>query len=125
MALQAPDFTSNEDVGNGGILHWVVPDTSAFIGDIVWNNASVALTAPDESGGTSAVSSTLGLPEADWRIAMDGWSATTGGSVLARSLSNAFATIEPFYPNIYFPESEATALCSCIMFLYLHDFSHL
>ena len=115
MALQAPDFTSDGDLGNGGVLHWVVPDSSAYVGEIVWNNASVALTSPDEPAESdTTVDATPGLPEADWRIAIDEWSITVGGSALSTELSSSFAIIEPFYPNIYFPESEAKILCSYI-----------
>ena len=113
MALQPPDFTSDGDLGNGGTLHWVVPDPSAYIGEVVWNNASVALTAPDEPAESdTSADVTPELPEADWRIAIDEWSVTGGGSALSRELSSSFAIIEPFYPNIYFPESEAAILCS-------------
>ena len=29
MDLEPPKFTSENDVGNGGVIHWVVPDASA------------------------------------------------------------------------------------------------
>lgn len=110
MALQAPDFTSDDDLGNGGILHWVVPDSSAYVGNVTWSPASVAPTAPDVPSASAGT--TLGVvPESDWTITLDSWAFATENTT---SISQADAPVifEPFYPGIYFPASDASILCT-------------
>lgn len=109
MALQAPDFTSDDDLGNGGVLHWVVPDSSAYVGDVTWSNASVAPTAPDFP--STSAGTTLGVPESDWTITLDSWAFATEDTT---SISQADAPVifDPFYPDIYFPASDASILCT-------------
>ncbi|THH05766.1 hypothetical protein EW145_g4556 [Phellinidium pouzarii] len=117
MALQPPTFTSDDDAGNGGVLHWTLPDSSAYVGDVTWNIANVSSAsadAPASSGGSEPVAnSDLELPESDWAIEMDGWAISTSGTTVSNS-NTSQAIIEPFLPDIYFPQSQAALFYSAI-----------
>lgn len=117
MALQPPTFTSDDDNGNGGILHWVVPDSSAYEGEIAWNDANVAGTAPDTVAGM-ALDNSYALPESDWTIECEGWVASMGSSAVSNSSKNQ-VIVEPYFSSINFPLNQANALCksnrSCSM----------
>lgn len=111
MALQPPTFTSDDDQGNGGVLHWTVPDPTAFEGGISWNTANVSTGSQDVSD-TSA-NTGLELPESDWSIEMDGWAASISGTAVANS-SKTMAIVEPFFSDMFFPSSQAILFCMFI-----------
>lgn len=115
MDLKPPKFTSDSDTGSGGILHWVVPDSSAYQGTVTWATPSVSNQEADVSSGTvdqSGVDANTNftLPESDWTIELDGWAASISGTSVANS-TKVPAIIELYYPDIYFPQSQATLLC--------------
>ncbi|KAH8120729.1 acid protease [Phellopilus nigrolimitatus] len=117
MNLQPPTFTSDDDEGNGGLLHWVVPDSSAYEGPITWNiantsSAAVGTSSTDGVSGTT-LNSGLELPESDWTIELDGWAASISGASVASS-NKSQALIEPFFPDIYFPVSQANIFYSAV-----------
>ena len=117
--LKKPVYTSDNDVGNGGTLHWLQPDKSAYTGNVSWVNPNVAATAPDATfGGSSSVSpngqSTVNVPESDWAVPMSGWTATVGSATIANSSSTS-AVIEPWFPYIIFPYSQANLLCELVL----------
>ncbi|KAL5535064.1 hypothetical protein ACEPAF_3157 [Sanghuangporus sanghuang] len=113
MDLKPPKFTSDNDAGNGGVLHWVVPDSSAHQENVAWSTASVSSTPVNAANDSDNVSTTTAnsgsdfvLPESDWLIEMDGWSASISGAAVSNATSTQ-ALIEPFFPDILFPVSQA------------------
>lgn len=91
MALNAP-FES--DKANGGVLHWLEPDSSFYEGNATFQNV---ISNPNSTS--------------DWVVQMNGWTFSSGG----KSISNAGQTFEtavdPFYNNIYIPQDEAQLIC--------------
>ncbi|THH09422.1 hypothetical protein EW145_g2033 [Phellinidium pouzarii] len=129
MALQPPIFTSDDDTGNGGILHWVVPDSNAYVGNVSWNTADVSSAIVGSPTSSNGVSDTVAntspeLPESDWTIEMDGWTVTTSETIVSNS-SKAQTVVEPFIPDIMFPQGQAdlfyTAIPSAIKLSSLID----
>ncbi|KLO06318.1 acid protease [Schizopora paradoxa] len=106
MALSAPKFDSETSEGNGGHIDWVVPDHSAYTGTVATRNAMVS---SGSSSSTDVVSNSFGLTDNDWVIEMDGWAATLGGASVSNSTS-VQALLEPLFPSIYFPASQANLL---------------
>ena len=108
MALSAPKFDSDTSEGNGGHIDWVVPDHSAYSGQVATRNAMVSTGT---SSSTDVVSNSFGLTDNDWVIEMDGWAATLGGASVSNS-TTVQAVLEPLFPSIYFPASQAKLLCT-------------
>ena len=129
MDLKAPKFTSEDDTGNGGVLHWLVPDTKAYdASNVTWATASVSsdqadagtsnntsTTTPNSNSGSN---SQFVLPESDWTIEIGGWAVSVSGSTAVANATSSQAVVEPFFPNIYFPDSQANLLCKCTLLPY-------
>jgi hypothetical protein len=96
MALNSP---SNSE-GDGGMLHWVLPDASAHSEDVTWKDVQ-SPTSPDISSV---------VPDPDWMVMLDSWSIVSG-ETSASNTSSALAIIEPFYPDIIFPKTAAFMFC--------------
>ena len=118
MDLKPPTFTSDDDAGNGGVLHWVVPDSSAHQTNVAWSTASVSSSPANAGSEGDNVSSTspnsasdFALPESDWLVEMDGWSASISGGTAVSDATSAQALVEPFFTEILFPSSQANLLC--------------
>ena len=81
MALRSPD--DSESATDGGVLHWVVPDSSAHEGAVAQVSAQVSprseVSANDGNNGA------LSLPESDWGIQLDQWAASFDGGSFANS----------------------------------------
>ncbi|EJD04479.1 acid protease [Fomitiporia mediterranea MF3/22] len=117
MDLRSPKFTSDNDQGNGGVLHWLQPDSKAYQGNIAWSTAGVSsgpanVPANQNTGGTSS-NAAFQLPESDWSIQLDGWAASVAGSSIANA-SKTTALIEPFFADIFFPASQANLLYAAV-----------
>ncbi|KAL5534716.1 hypothetical protein ACEPAG_1180 [Sanghuangporus baumii] len=120
MDLKPPKFTSDNDAGNGGVLHWVVPDSSAHQANVAWSTASVSSTPVNAASDSDNVSTTTAnsasdfvLPESDWLIEMDGWTASLSGAAVSNATSTQ-ALIEPFFPDILFPVSQANLFYAAV-----------
>lgn len=119
MDLKPPKFTSDDDTGSGGILHWLVPDSSAYQGTVAWVSPSVSTSQADVSSGAINQSgveanSNFTLPESDWTIEMDGWATSISGAEAGNS-TKAQAVIELYYPDIYFPQNQAQLFCESFL----------
>lgn len=134
MDLKPATFTSDDDTGNGGVLHWLVPDAKSYdVSSVKWTTASVSSSqadagTSDNSTGTTAnpdaddANSQFVLPESDWTIEIDGWAVTAGGATVSNTTS-AQAVVEPYFSNIYFPDSQANLLCeSSVVIRFEYDF---
>ena len=110
MALRSPD--DSESATDGGVLHWVVPDSSAHEGAVAQVSAQVSprseVSANDGNNGA------LSLPESDWAIQLDQWTASFDGGSFANSTAQ-LAIIEPWVPNIIFPQSQAEKYCKFLL----------
>ncbi|KAI5119798.1 hypothetical protein M0805_006595 [Coniferiporia weirii] len=118
MALDPPLFTSNDDEGNGGVLHWIVPDSNAYEGTISWNTVNVSSTVANAPAGSDDVSgadanSGFTMPESDWTIEMDGWAVSVSETVVSNS-NKAQAIVEPYFSDTYFPSSQANLFYTAI-----------
>ena len=123
MDLKPAIFTSDNDTGNGGVLHWLVPDSKAYdASQVTWTTASVSSSQADvgtsnDTSGTTANSNPTSnaqfiLPETDWSIEIDGWEVEVSGSGNGAANDNTSqAIVEPFFPNIFFPDAAATLFC--------------
>jgi hypothetical protein len=92
MALNPPTVASND----GGALHWLAPDSSAYQGQISWTNV-----VKSNSSSASIMS--------DWVVQMNGWTFTSGSNSSAIT-SNGSAVVDPYYPDIYLPQSQAQTI---------------
>ena len=106
MALTAPDSGTDD----GGVIHWVVPDSSAVSGTVTTRN-TVASAGISSDNNTSSFS----LPDNDWTIQMDGWGLNVGSSTIS-NFTSTYAVLEPYFPSMYFPTTQAQQLCEWILF---------
>lgn len=81
-----------------GVIHWENTDPSAYKGQLAKQNV-------------------MANSSADWTITMDKWAFISGsGETVTNTRRDLPATIDPFFPNIYFPFADATLLCQCCPF---------
>jgi len=111
LALNPLDGQSTD----GGIIHWVVPDTSFAEGqisfkDIQPTNSTPGIGADNTSQNSNGISTVV--PQGDWAVQLDGWALSAGGTQIGNSTPST-AIIEVFYPNIYFPLQQAHLICKC------------
>ena len=100
MALQPPGTSAPSAGSSAGLLHWLAPDTQFFKPDqISWANALGGVNDATNGSGTAS-------PAQDWTVALDGWVATVGTTHLSNTQS-VVATVDPLYPNVYLPGSQA------------------
>lgn len=101
MALNPPVNSSTD----GGVLHWVLPDSSYYQGDISWKELS-------KLSSNSSLNS-------DWFVNMDGFSFHSGNSPnISRSGQELPTIIDPLFAAICFPQDEAKLICKvAVLFL--------
>ncbi|KAJ7579823.1 aspartic peptidase domain-containing protein [Mycena floridula] len=98
MALNRRKDSSSD----GGVLHWVLPDQTAYTGDVAWKNMNPFNSTP------SSVSS-------DWFIEMDGYAFTSSnGPSISKSGLPLQTVLDPFFPNIVFPQTETRSIYGSI-----------
>ncbi|KAJ6569550.1 aspartic peptidase domain-containing protein [Mycena capillaripes] len=96
IALNPPS-PSNAS-GDGGVLHWLQPDTSFYQGDIAWKPMLAA---------NASVPSNM----SSWFVEMDAWSVAGPPSFnISQSGTQLLAFLDPFYGSIVFPQSAARAI---------------
>lgn len=101
MALNPPQDSSSD----GGVLHWVNPDSSAYQGVISYRDIQGTGTA-DPRSDTS-----------DWVVNMDSWSFNSGTASASQSGGDMKVTIDPYLPSIVFPADQAKTICMCAKFV--------
>nr|GAT50355.1 acid protease [Mycena chlorophos] len=97
FALNALSNTSSD----GGELHWIAADADAYEGDVMW----LPMSAIDTATATNT--------NASWSVEMDGWDAAATGTNafnVSQKGTPLSAYLDPFYPNIVFPQSAAQAI---------------
>jgi hypothetical protein len=99
MALNPPSPDSQSD---GGVLHWLSPDATAYEGDLIWKE----MTPFDPSTEGSTLST-----QTDWFVQLDSWSFTSEGSTTSQNGGNLIAVLDPFEPNLIFPQNAASRIC--------------
>ncbi len=98
MALNSPYSSDAVEKGLAGVIHWLLPDTSAYQGSVIWNNMSSGAQPP----------SSLPLAgDSDWAVPIESWVLTSGKSSITNSTGGS-AVIEPYFPDIYLPGAEAS-----------------
>lgn len=107
MALQPPTPQSTA----AGQLHWLASNPSAYSG---------AITKKNTTPVTSPVSSSGGNPSTVLAFDIDSWALSIGGAALITSPpSIMMASLDPYYPSIYFPANQTKMICES-SFLYIH-----
>ncbi len=81
---------------NGGMLHLLAQDSSAFKGDVTWK--------PMSDFNSSSTNS-------DWSVNMDGWSFESGDSGKLSQNGDLVAVLDPFFATIRFPQAQARSIC--------------
>ncbi|KAF5361606.1 hypothetical protein D9758_007378 [Tetrapyrgos nigripes] len=102
MALNPPTPDSESD---GGVLHWLAPDTAAYEGDLIWRE----MTPFDPSTEGPSVST-----QTDWFVKLDSWSFTSGGNSALQNDGNLIAVIDPFESSLIFPRGAANMIYSSV-----------
>ncbi|KAJ7652011.1 aspartic peptidase domain-containing protein [Mycena polygramma] len=97
MALNPPSPSNTS--GEGGVLHWLQPDASAFQGDVTWKTM-LAANASNPSNMSS------------WFVEMDAWSVSGGPSSfnISQSGTQLLTFVDPAYASIVFPQSSARTI---------------
>ncbi|KAJ7071592.1 aspartic peptidase domain-containing protein [Mycena amicta] len=99
FALTPPPTNANASSSqndDGGELHWLAPDQSAYDGEVITTNTNTTGTAP-----------------MSWSVQMDGWDAIGAGAKpfnVSQTGTPLSAYLDPFYPNIVFPQSAARVI---------------
>ena len=115
-APQAPPPSPSSGAAgqSAGVLHWLKPDEAFYKPDQVsWVDAVGADAATDSADGANTT------PGQDWSVGLDGWVATIGDTHLVNSQS-VVAVVDPMYPNIYLPTTQAK-LIRTLRMLILRD----
>ena len=93
-----------------------VPLTAVFC--IGWcptrAQVSVQVSPRSEVSANDGNNGALSLPESDWAIQLDQWAASFDGGSFANSTAQ-LAIIEPWVPNIIFPQSQAEKYCKFLL----------
>ncbi|KAK0486018.1 aspartic peptidase domain-containing protein [Armillaria novae-zelandiae] len=87
---------------NGGMLHLLAQDSSAFQGDVTWK--------PMSDFNSSSTNS-------DWSVNMDGWSFESGDSGKISQSGDLVAVLDPFFATIRFPQAQARSIWECISYV--------
>ncbi|KAJ7785668.1 aspartic peptidase domain-containing protein, partial [Mycena metata] len=95
MALNPPSNFSTD----GGVLHWLHPDSSFYRGDIAWKPMLAANASMPSNLST-------------WFVEMDAWSVSGSSSSfnISQSGTELLTLLDPFYSNIVFPQTFARAI---------------
>ena len=99
LALNPPNGQSDD----GGVIHWVVPDTSFIDGQASFKDVQPTNSTPgigSDNTGQNGNGVTTVVPQGDWAVELDGWAASVGSAQVANSTATT-AIIEVYYPNIY------------------------
>ncbi|KAM5542196.1 hypothetical protein V8D89_004069 [Ganoderma adspersum] len=89
---------------NGGTIHWLQPDPSSYN----TNQVSWCTVEGNVSGGYITTNQ-----QPDLTVQLNGWSAKAGNNNVANG-ANLLANIDPFYPGIYLPGSQALLIHTTI-----------
>jgi hypothetical protein len=92
MALKPLD--NPQDGDDLGVVHWLGTDPSAYEEPVTYKNVI--------SSGNATNSSVL---SSDWVVSMDDWVFTTNGKRVAGASGDSLTTMDPFFPNLYFPSN--------------------
>lgn len=117
MQLNKP--SGNESTLDGGLLHWITPDTTAYQGDVAYKkmqprNTTTTSTNAAASNGSTDVTSGAGdhTLNADWVLDLDSFAFNAGTGTLSQSSSGMKAILDPYYPDIYFPQVFSKLICA-------------
>ncbi|KZS97478.1 acid protease [Sistotremastrum niveocremeum HHB9708] len=121
MALNPPYASQNTNQSEvGGFLHWELPDPSAYTGPItqvpVTNSPQVSaggLSSNPSSNSSADIQQAPIAASTDWTIQMDGWTASINNSQIMHTVPN-YATLDPYFPEIYLTKSEAELIYAAI-----------
>ncbi|KAK0226137.1 aspartic peptidase domain-containing protein [Armillaria fumosa] len=80
---------------NGGMLHLLAQDNSAFQGDVTWK--------PMSDFNSSSTNS-------DWSVNLDRWSFESGDSGKISQSGDLVAVLDPFFATIRFPQAQARSI---------------
>ncbi|KAJ6626971.1 aspartic peptidase domain-containing protein [Mycena sp. CBHHK59/15] len=96
MALNPPA----ESATDGGVLHWLAADQSAYEGAVSWKTIS--------TNSTANIS--------DWVVDMDAWSVAGGPTMFNISQSGVEmpTLLDPYYSSIVFPQPAARSIYASI-----------
>ncbi len=97
LALNGPHTTTSPN--DGGEMHLLAPDPSAFTGDITW--------MPMSAFNSNA-------SDADFYIDMDSWVFQSSEAGQLRQ-SQVHAIVDPFLAPLRFPSAQARAICKSFM----------
>lgn len=101
MALKAPTDASSTD---GGQLHWLAPDPSAYTGEVQWKPMVAATTG----------STTNSSVPADWTIELDGFGFKSGSVTVSQAQAGLLTVLDPWFTGIVFPQSQVKTIYSSI-----------
>ncbi|KAH8101427.1 aspartic peptidase domain-containing protein [Cristinia sonorae] len=111
MNLKAPTGVAQNDVSgslsltDGGNLDWLQPDPSKYdASQVQWKTVS---------GGVATGTSPNTASSQEWEVSLDGFVFVSGGNKIQNS-EGVVAQVEPMYPNLYLPLSEATLIHAAI-----------
>ncbi|KAI0075933.1 acid protease [Panus rudis PR-1116 ss-1] len=112
----APSLSSTN--ANGGLLHWLQPDQTAYKPDQVsWKNvdnaAGGAAAGNNANSNGSSSTNTSAAGTGDWLLGLDGWTVSSGNSQ-ASNADPVVADVEALYTELYFPQQAATAYHAAI-----------
>ena len=100
MMLNPPTIEP-KDGTQAGTLHWTKPDPSFFNPDTVAFKPVV-----DTSSVPGDQNNSMPNTGKDWTVSLDGWTATVDSTQLSNT-DSVIAVVDPMYPNIYLPGSQA------------------
>ncbi|KAK0212625.1 aspartic peptidase domain-containing protein [Desarmillaria ectypa] len=95
FALDSPHSAGT----NGGMLHLMAQDSSAFQGDVTWK--------PMSDFNSSSTNS-------DWSVNMDAWSFESGDNGKISQNGDLVAVLDPFFATIRFPQAQARSIYSSL-----------
>ncbi|KAF7319826.1 Acid protease [Mycena kentingensis (nom. inval.)] len=108
LAANASSASDDEGV-DGGTLHWLCPDENAYEGDVSWLPMNSESQEPQTADNLTS-----------WNVLMDGWSAAGTSAMpgtpfnITQIGTHLSAFLDPFYPNVVFPQSAARSIYSNI-----------
>lgn len=89
---------------DGGNLDWLQPDPSKYqTNQVQWKPVSNAVTG---GGANTTLNSTVAQ---DWTVSLDGFVFVDGNNKVQNSQA-VVGQVEPMYPNLYLPFSEASLI---------------
>ncbi|KAF9014921.1 hypothetical protein BDQ17DRAFT_2907 [Cyathus striatus] len=91
LQLNPPTASSRQ----GGTFDWLVPDQTAYVGDISWRTLAIVSNASINS---------------DWIIELDSWNVSVSERSSTSRSGEMNAIVEPYVPSLIFPYAEAMSI---------------